>query len=188
MTKGRARSMQAKIEVVKKAATDTPQRPVVEVWEIAKVAKPTPGGQPQAVAQKPVQPESLSLAPAPVVPQSPVPLRAGVAGSQSNQPASPAPTPATPGEQTTPTPTQRPESHPAPLQDKPQLQHQAGPPSQPASTQPITPSQPLPGLPNRPPQGASHPAVGTGPGVLRALQSGLPVARGGRGRGAQAGQ
>src|SRR5205814_7764390 len=73
MTEGRARSVQAKIEVVQNAATDTPQRPVVEVWEIAKVAKPVPGRQPQAVAQKPAQLEP-SQPLAPVVAQSPVSL------------------------------------------------------------------------------------------------------------------
>ncbi|KAJ3571709.1 hypothetical protein NPX13_g5285 [Xylaria arbuscula] len=42
MTENRARMMNAKIEVVETAAKDTPQRPVGEVWEIAKNAKPPP--------------------------------------------------------------------------------------------------------------------------------------------------
>ncbi|KAI1823776.1 hypothetical protein F4861DRAFT_301641 [Xylaria intraflava] len=42
MTENRARMANAKIEVVETAAKETPQRPVGEVWEIAKVAKPLP--------------------------------------------------------------------------------------------------------------------------------------------------
>ena len=42
MTENRARMANAKIEVVETAAKDTPQRPVGEVWEIAKNAKPPP--------------------------------------------------------------------------------------------------------------------------------------------------
>ncbi|KAI1758455.1 hypothetical protein F4782DRAFT_27025 [Xylaria castorea] len=42
MTENRARMANAKIEVVQTAARDTPQRPVGEVWQIAKDAKPPP--------------------------------------------------------------------------------------------------------------------------------------------------
>ncbi|KAK5625979.1 hypothetical protein RRF57_001695 [Xylaria bambusicola] len=42
MTENRARMANAKIEVVETAAKDTPQRPVGEVWEIAKNTKPPP--------------------------------------------------------------------------------------------------------------------------------------------------
>ncbi|TGJ79498.1 hypothetical protein E0Z10_g9260 [Xylaria hypoxylon] len=42
MTENRARMANAKIEVVQTAAKETPQRPVGEVWEIAKNAKPPP--------------------------------------------------------------------------------------------------------------------------------------------------
>ncbi|KAI1356007.1 hypothetical protein F5Y01DRAFT_301576 [Xylaria sp. FL0043] len=42
MTENRFRMANAKLEVVEKAANETPQRPVGEVWEIAKVAKPPP--------------------------------------------------------------------------------------------------------------------------------------------------
>ncbi|KAJ8129667.1 hypothetical protein O1611_g3964 [Lasiodiplodia mahajangana] len=42
MTENRARIANAKIEVVETAAKETPQRPVGEVWEIAKSAKPPP--------------------------------------------------------------------------------------------------------------------------------------------------
>ncbi|KAI0871940.1 hypothetical protein GGS24DRAFT_491876 [Hypoxylon argillaceum] len=48
MTENRARIANAKIEVVETAAKETPQRPVGEVWEIAKVAKPPPAVKPAA--------------------------------------------------------------------------------------------------------------------------------------------
>jgi len=42
ITENRAKQAQAKIDVVQKAATETPERPVGEVWEEAKVARPAP--------------------------------------------------------------------------------------------------------------------------------------------------
>lgn len=42
MTENRARAAQAKLDYVQKAATETPQKPVVEVWEVAKDIKPGP--------------------------------------------------------------------------------------------------------------------------------------------------
>ena len=42
MTENRARGALAKVEYVEKAATETPQKAVVEVWEIAKNVKPPP--------------------------------------------------------------------------------------------------------------------------------------------------
>ncbi|KAI3324369.1 hypothetical protein HD806DRAFT_494888 [Xylariaceae sp. AK1471] len=56
MTENRARMANAKIEVVETAAKETPQRPVGEVWEIAKVAKPPP------VSKQPV-PSATSAVP-----------------------------------------------------------------------------------------------------------------------------
>ena len=50
----KTKAAQAKIEVVEKAAKETPQRPVVEVWEIAKDAKPaTPAATPAATTPAP---------------------------------------------------------------------------------------------------------------------------------------
>lgn len=48
LTENRARAANAKIEVVETAAKETPQRPVGEVWEIAKIAKPPPAPKPAA--------------------------------------------------------------------------------------------------------------------------------------------
>lgn len=64
IAEGKARNSTAKLEVVEKAANDTPQRPVAEVWAIAKDVKaPAPPATPQApgpaaasaVARKPSQ-------------------------------------------------------------------------------------------------------------------------------------
>ncbi|TRX91646.1 hypothetical protein FHL15_007428 [Xylaria flabelliformis] len=57
MTENRARMANAKIEVVQTAAKDTPQRPVGEVWQIAKDAKPPP-------APKQVAPTAMQATPA----------------------------------------------------------------------------------------------------------------------------
>lgn len=42
MAEGQARTAKAKLDVVEKASNDTPQRAVVEVWEMAKVTKAAP--------------------------------------------------------------------------------------------------------------------------------------------------
>lgn len=42
MVEGGLRTAKAKLAVVETAATDTPQKPVIEVWEIAKTTKATP--------------------------------------------------------------------------------------------------------------------------------------------------
>ena len=57
MAENRARTAGAKLEVVKQAAAETPQKPVVEVWEIAKDAKAAPvASQPKPVTAAPAQP------------------------------------------------------------------------------------------------------------------------------------
>ncbi|KAI0405056.1 hypothetical protein F4802DRAFT_607044 [Xylaria palmicola] len=56
MTENRARMANAKLEVVQTAARDTPQRPVGEVWEIAKIAKPPPIPKPSATPAAPATP------------------------------------------------------------------------------------------------------------------------------------
>lgn len=77
MAENRARVAGAKLEIVKQAAIETPQKPVVEVWEIAKDAKPAPAGaQPKPGTQAPPQPASAPQAPdtqsATETPQAPV--------------------------------------------------------------------------------------------------------------------
>lgn len=53
MANNRERTAQAKLKVVEKFAKDEPQKPVVEVWEIAKVAKPEPVAPAAAAVPKP---------------------------------------------------------------------------------------------------------------------------------------
>ncbi|PBP27959.1 TPR/MLP1/MLP2-like protein [Diplocarpon rosae] len=54
MTENKVRNITGKLEVVEKAAQETPQRPVVEVWEEVKVWKPTmPASAPTAAPATP---------------------------------------------------------------------------------------------------------------------------------------
>ncbi|KAF2276930.1 uncharacterized protein EI97DRAFT_325833 [Westerdykella ornata] len=52
LIQNRAAKLKAQVDVVAKAAEETPQRPVVEVWEVAKEAKP-PAAQPAAAPATP---------------------------------------------------------------------------------------------------------------------------------------
>jgi nucleoprotein TPR len=81
MAESRARTAGAKLEIVKQAATETPQKPVVEVWEVAKDAKAAPVvAQPKPTAAAPSKPVSTpqaqnttsatDLTPAPATDQS----------------------------------------------------------------------------------------------------------------------
>ncbi|KAF8866764.1 hypothetical protein BDZ45DRAFT_795225 [Acephala macrosclerotiorum] len=71
INENKARTATGKLEVVEKAAQETPQRPVVEVWEEAKAYKPPP--PPPAVA-----PPTASSAPiAPTAPIAPVASQPG---------------------------------------------------------------------------------------------------------------
>lgn len=154
----RFRTAQAKVDVVSKAATETPQKPVVEVWEVAKSAKATPsqtqGGRPGAVASPARVASPVVTTPQPAA--SPVPAQTAPEGQA-------------------PTPTQP----PAAIEGQPQGQaEQAGQQQGTAasgSPNPFGQNQQGSPLPNKPPPGNT--------GVLKALQSGLPVARGGRGGG-----
>ncbi|KAI9725925.1 MAG: hypothetical protein M1828_002252 [Chrysothrix sp. TS-e1954] len=64
MTENKARVATAKIEVVQKAATDTPQKPVVEVWALVKDYRPPPANQPSATSSSQSQPAKTISAPA----------------------------------------------------------------------------------------------------------------------------
>ncbi|KAI1504752.1 hypothetical protein F5X99DRAFT_370877 [Biscogniauxia marginata] len=66
MTENRARTANAKLEVVETAAKETPHRPVGEVWEIAKNAKPPPAAPKQpAPAPTPAAAPGATAAPTP---------------------------------------------------------------------------------------------------------------------------
>lgn len=160
----RFKTAQAKIDVVQKAAAETPQKPVVEVWEVAKTARPPPAQAPKPATASPAQPASPAPTPAP----APAPAPAAA-------PAAPSPAPA-PG-QAAPPATEAPAA-PEPNVKEEQLQ-QAPAQGTAAPANPfgqVQQNKPPSSLPTKPPQG-------TAPATLRALQSGLPVARGGRGGG-----
>ncbi|KAI1940141.1 Protein mlp1 [Ophidiomyces ophidiicola] len=200
MTEGRARNAQAKLDVVQKAATETPQRPVVEVWDVAKVARPVVAQQQQTAAKPAAPTPTPTPAPAAVqppasaTPATPVPQKvappapSSIAASQPAPPQTPQP-PLQPQQQTSQASLQPPAG--AQQQQQEQQKEVPEPLQQPSQEQPPADNQASPtpvrqttGLPNRPPQSVHH---ASGTGVLRALQSGLPVARGGRGRGSQGG-
>lgn len=78
----RANQMKAKLEVVEKAVSETPDKAVKEVWEVAKVAKPAPSGQ-QASQIKLPTPASTQPTPQPQSPSVPPPT----SGTAAVQPA-----------------------------------------------------------------------------------------------------
>lgn len=169
----RFRTANAKIDVVSKAATETPQKPVVEVWEIAKTARPAPvpvpAAKPPVPAATPVQP----VAPTPTLaaPQVPVTAPSAPIPAPAPAPASVpvAAAPNVPTEQVAP-PT-APAEPAAPQQGEAQPTAPVNPFGQ---TQQTDQNQQASSLPSKPP-------AGNPPGLMRALQSGLPIARGGRG-------
>ncbi|KAI9932692.1 hypothetical protein AWENTII_004987 [Aspergillus wentii] len=187
----RFRTAHAKIEVVQKAASETPQKPVVEVWEVAKVARPPPAAAQVQGAKPQVAPAAQAASPAKVTPPvaAPAPTPAPVSTPATAQPSpaapSPAPAPAA-NQQGTAAPAPSPGTVPAEGQAQQAAQGQPQQPQQaqqqpgalaaaPPAANPFGQSQnkqQAAPLPNKPPAGA-------GTGVLKALQSGLPVARGG---------
>lgn len=192
MAENRTRAMQFKLNIVQKAAEDTPQKPVVEVWIVVKDARPppTPTQQPPnaGMGQKPVQSGTFGQ-PTPVVQK---PAQSGTFGQ---------PTPLTQGSQkSAPNPfgnaqhmappqsaqaSQPPVSSTSPTQPRVIQQMQRPPNGLQQTTQQLsTAHSPSSNTPPKVPLGPSfqHPNAGTGPGALRSLQqSGLPVARGSSG-------
>ncbi|KAJ5744190.1 hypothetical protein N7533_009060 [Penicillium manginii] len=179
MLDGQKRTALVKLEVVKKAAEETPQKPVIEVWEIAKVARPPP------VAAQAPKPAAI---PSPAQPASPAP-----------KPAVPQANPSTPAASMNTAPTVAPTS-PAPAVEQaptpaPSAQPTGGGEQQQANTesQPtVAPSNPFgQSVQNQQGQQPSNlptkpPVNNTPAGMMRALQSNLPIARGG-GRGGRGG-
>ncbi|KAF4460417.1 hypothetical protein FALBO_12811 [Fusarium albosuccineum] len=87
MAENKLRSANAKIGVVEKAASETPQKPVVEVWEVAKVAQAPP---PTPAVAKPTPARQGSTAGVPPSP-SPATPAAGAAKGPQATPAAAAP-------------------------------------------------------------------------------------------------
>lgn len=196
MLEQRAKTAMAKIQVVQKAADETPERPVREVWEVAKNTKAPPAtpAKPVATPQatpatqgQAVQPVAAAAPPpvTPAAPQTPTPNAAAPSpfgAIQQNQPAQQQPPPPNPfaaiQQNQQNQPAQQTAVNPfAAIQQQQQQQQQPAAqaqPNQPAQNQQAT----LPGKP----QPSNN--VGTGPAALKALQSGLPVPRGRGGPGA----
>jgi nucleoprotein TPR len=188
----RSRNAQAKLDVVQKAAAETPQKPVIEVWEVVKVTKAPPQTQKLAPAASPAQvaspappptpkptPASAAAQPAPTEPTpSPAPAPTTMAANQQQGPAITGSGTVTTSKGSTPAETRPQADGHQPQQQPLQAAESAAPPAanapnpfgQSQNKQPAS-------LPSKPPAGTG---TGTGTGVLRALQSGLPVARGGR--------
>ncbi|KAA8649734.1 hypothetical protein EYZ11_009641 [Aspergillus tanneri] len=174
----RLRTAQAKIEVVQKAATETPQKAVVEVWEVAKTAKAAPavsqGSKPTASpAQQTPTPTSAAAQPATV--PSPAPATAPTPAIQSQQQNQPQGPPETQADQAPEAATVEPVAQ----SDGQQPTISALTTAPVAGNAPGSPFAPLQS--KQPASLPSKPPAGSGTGVLRALQSGLPVARGSRG-------
>ncbi|PLB50146.1 putative filament-forming protein [Aspergillus steynii IBT 23096] len=189
----RCRTALAKIEVVQKAATDTPQKPVVEVWEVAKTTKAPPAAPPKpqpaaSPAQQPPQPAAQPPTPVPVMTQptpavtAPPQPTPAVQSQQQAQPqvsvSAPVPQPEPAPESAAPESTQvEPETQADGEQEQEEGQVEetdsAPATAPPAANGPQQQQQPS-SLPSKPPAGS---------GVIRGLQSALPVARGGRGGG-----
>ena len=182
----------AKISVITKAASETPEKPISEIWELAKIAKPAPKPAPgAAAAAKPAgvsspaqQPQAAPASPAVATPTTGLPGD-DQAKLQARQERFGAVTGAAPVAFGQPS---------APLTG-----NQFGQPSQPAFGQPSAPALQQParrpsgqaGLPPNPQAMAftpgvgntvndARPAVGTGPAALRGLGSGIPGPGGSR--------
>ena len=175
MATNKARISDFKLGIVSKAAQETPQKPVQEVWTIAKDAKPptTPAAAPAAASAG----QSQQAAPKVSTPATgtfgrptPVAQSVKVNSPQTQQGPSGSATTAE-GPSTAATTSQN-----QPSSTPPQS-------SAPSSSQQPSQSQPTANAPPGPGQSASnhHTNAGTGPAALRSLSSGIP--RGGSTRG-----
>lgn len=178
MAENKLRAANAKINVVQTAANDTPQKPVVEVWEVAKVAQapPAPAANTATPKATPVKPSGAQGAtpptPKPASPkQQPTAGQAAPAGGNTANPFSPAAGAANTGGQA-----------PNPFAPKPD--GDAAPAAAPAAT----PTAPATGESNppqpQPAQAQGQAGQGGQGGQGGQARSGIPMPRGGgRGRG-----
>ncbi|KAI9838350.1 MAG: hypothetical protein M1819_005618 [Sarea resinae] len=207
MAETKARNALFKVEIVEKAAIETPQRAVVEVWAIAKDARPPPAVVAPNQAANAAHQGSANGAPSFGKPSAAPAVQRGVFGQPTPGPQQhfPSPQQAAAPMQGTQAQAPRPLT-PGQASAQPQQKQDVPPSASPAQTQlpqalPNSPAQPQPqmqqaqqpqtssGLPAKPPQGHN---AGTGPTALRGLmqqQSGIPRvgAPAGRGRGGRGG-
>lgn len=213
MTENRARAALAKIEVVQKAAEETPQRPVGEVWAIAKDVKPAPvvPPQPQGGVQASVAPQastfgqptpvpgSFQIQPSPFGTNMPSSLpqaqtrSLSAQGSVQQRPFTDSFPNSTPQGQSLSSPTSNPNTS-TNIQPVSQLQFASNRNQTGTNVQQTSPFlQPMPDLPAKPPQAQPSNYPNAGPAANRAIMSGIPRggvqamrgARGGRGGQAQ---
>lgn len=183
LNENRFKTAQAKVDVVKEAAEETPQKPVVEVWEIAKVARPPPAAPqpPKPTAAAAPAPVAVQAAPKPEAAVTPAQAAPAPEAAANSAPAVPSPAPVV----TDATAVQPAET--APSAEPVQLQEPAQPQAQGGTIAPASIPNPFGQVPQNDEQKQqsstlpTKPPSTTPPGMLRALQSGLPVARGGRG-------
>ena len=171
MADNRARLVQAKIDYIANAAVETPQKPVAEVWEIAKAIKPAPATSQQPSSQSnpfsqvpPIRPNQAQAATGTFGQPTP-------AGGQMHPPSAPK------GPNESPLSTVM--NSPAQTQSSSSAASPAGSPPQGTTAngdQQTTrlPDKPLSG------QGNQRTNVGTGPAAIKSLQSSLPLPSGGR--------
>lgn len=198
---------QAKIAVVVKAATETPEKGVAEVWEVAKTAKPVPKAAPATPKPAAVAPPPATQVPAAIAqPQlNQEDEQAKLQARQARFGASGAPSPGTFGQPSTPAtgmqgaqasgastfgqPSQpsfgQPSQTPQTFNNTPGMQQQQlGRPGFPQGGAGTPPNPNAPAFtPNAgapAAEGANKPAVGTGPAALRGISSGIPAPGGSR--------
>ncbi|KAL8775961.1 MAG: hypothetical protein Q9203_003820 [Teloschistes exilis] len=183
----RLKTCQAQIEIVTKAADDTPSRPVVEVWTIAKDAKPA--AVPPSAPSNPAGSTTRSGN----VPQNP-PVQQPAAASQPTQVL---PQPGTFGQPITLTPLQQPRNPSGPALAPSGNALQASNIGLPQQSRPIQPGSNLPARQQPQAQLGNHPIAGAAQATQRGSHaSALPFPRGGsqpnrgggRGRGQGQGQ
>lgn len=211
MAENRARQASVKIEVVQRAAEETPQRPVGEVWAVAKDAKPPPVVSPQqqhvtargsmaSQAGTSGQPTAI-----PASPQAQPSTSQGTGGQASAVQAQARPPSAQGSVQQPPVatstssapnsarPAQPPLSNAVPSKSMSQPVPSESQAAVANNTEQIQPPPPTNELPAKPPpiRQLHHPNAGTGPGANRGSVSGIPrgTAQAGRaGRGGRGGQ
>ena len=178
MVENRAKIAQVKLDCVEKASNETPQKPVIEVWQIAKTVKPTPAtsrqpqqtpvrsqGSPQnSIFGKPASSDATQTSVAQGMFGKPTP-----SGVQSRRPSTEVNlgsvgSPAQANLPSMQVPTESSENN-----DK-RIENQ----------NPFGNNQQSSRLPDKPlqNQGAQRPNVGTSVSALKNLQSGLPIPNG----------
>lgn len=177
MAQSRAALATAKLDVVKKAAEETPEKPVGQVWDVAKDAKPP-------AAPKPA-PTPTAAAPAPSPAKQDAkpdtkPAAASTTNGNGQPPSQPQPTSADKPAQSQP-PTQQ--TGPKPAQ--PQSQPPSGP-TGPKPSEAQTAEKPGPKPPQQSTGNHAKPQQAAGAALMRQLESGIPrggAIRGNRGSG-----